>query len=352
MAAFAGYDMPINYTLGILKEHRHTRSKAGLFDVSHMGQIILAGEDVSKDLEAIVCSDVRSLKEGQMQYSLLVNEDGGIIDDLMISKYQGNLFLVVNASRKNTDFDHITKCLGKQSRATLLEGTALLALQGPHAKTIIENFCPEAESMAFMTVTESLINDIPCIISRSGYTGEDGYEISIADQYAASVVDLFLQDENVQLCGLGARDTLRIEAGHCLYGNDINENISPVEAGLAWTINKKRREAKNFRGADIILKQLIDGPRSKRTGLLPRGRAPARAGTKIATLDGRTIGEITSGTFGPTYGAPIAMGYVESAYASPNTLVNLKIRGKNFPAEVTQLPFISHHYFKKEGEGK
>lgn len=352
MVPFAGYEMPVNYPAGILKEHLHTRAKAGLFDVSHMGQAMLEGPDhasVGKALEALVPADILNLKPGQQRYSQLLNDASGIIDDLMITRTHedGKIYLVVNASRKDVDFAHISAHLQAGVKLVAMPGRALLALQGPSASTVLGALCPAAKSMAFMTGMPGKIGTFECHISRSGYTGEDGYEISVADGEAVALAKLLLAQDGVMPIGLGARDSLRLEAGLCLYGHDIDETTSPVEAGLTWSIQKRRRVEGGFPGADRIQRELEKGPTRKRVGIKPDGRAPAREGTAVSALLGASIGTITSGGFGPSVDGPVAMGYVAADYAAAGTPVNLMVRGKALSASVVAMPFVPHRYASK-----
>jgi aminomethyltransferase len=351
MVPFAGYAMPVNYPLGVLKEHLHTRAAAGLFDVSHMGQAELSGAGVAAALETLVPGDIAGLAPGQIRYTLLLNDQGGIIDDLMVTRpaepgKENTLYLVVNAACKDGDFAHIAKAL--QGRATLArhDDRALLALQGPKAAEVLARFIPGAAAMEFMTSREAKFEDVPVRLFRSGYTGEDGYEISIPNAAAVKIARALLKQPDVQPIGLGARDSLRLEAGLCLYGSDIDTNTSPVEAGLAWVIGKRRRAQGGFPGASRILGELKNGVARKRVGIKPLGRAPARAHTEIQDTSGRRIGEITSGGFGPSVNAPVAMGYVDGPHAKLGTPVQLIVRGQAVPAEVAAMPFAPHRYAK------
>lgn len=357
MVPFAGYAMPVQYPSGILAEHKHTRDAAGLFDVSHMGQVFVrsktaASHDlVAKALEALVPGDMAGLKLGQMRYTLLLNDQGGILDDLMVSRSSsadddGSLFLIVNAACKSEDVAHLQSSLSDDFEVLLLEDRALLALQGPKAAEVLKRHCPDADTLKFMTATSTTIDGVDCHISRSGYTGEDGYEISIRADAAHDLAKRLLAEDEVAPVGLGARDSLRLEAGLCLYGHDIDTATTPVEAGLTWAISKRRREAGGFPGADRILTQLSAGAESKRVGLKPQGRVPAREGAVIADRDGKDIGSVTSGSFGPTVGGPVAMGYVSTTHSAPGTKVNLIVRGKAHPAEVVTLPFVKQNYYR------
>ncbi|GAC1337239.1 MAG: glycine cleavage system aminomethyltransferase GcvT [Acetobacteraceae bacterium] len=346
MVGFAGYSMPVQYVAGVLAEHRHCRSKAALFDVSHMGQLSVRGPGAAAALEAMVPSDIQALKPGRQRYTLLLNEAGGILDDLMVAQYGDRIVIVANASRKEADAHHIAEHLPQGVTLEQHPDRALLALQGPAAAAVMEQLCPAAAALPFMGVAEAAIRGIPVWISRSGYTGEDGFEISVAADHAEALAQTLLGHADVLPAGLGARDTLRLEAGLCLYGNDIDELTTPIEANLAWTIGKRRREAGDFPGAAPIMDQLRHGPTRLRVGLRPDGRAPARAPTPVLAPDGTAGGGITSGGYSPTLGAPIAMGYVRRDLAAVGTAVDLTIRGTPQPAQVAPLPFVPHRYVK------
>jgi aminomethyltransferase len=356
MVPFAGYDMPVQFPAGILKEHLHTRNAAGLFDVSHMGQAWLISEDGSDPaiaFESLVPADVQSLEPGQQRYSQLLNESGGILDDLMVTRPiaalgSDRLYLVVNAACKDQDRLHITKALKGRIRVEPLADRALVALQGQKASDVASRlFGPALATMPFMSQSVIEFDGIDLWISRSGYTGEDGYEISVPDDKAEALARLLLGDPDVEPIGLGARDSLRLEAGLCLYGHDIDTTTSPIEAGLLWSIGKRRREEGGFPGADTIQKQIAEGATRKRVGILPDGRAPAREGTVIlGAEDGAEIGHITSGGFGPTLGGPVAMGYVPIDYAKPGTAVFLSVRGKSLPATITKMPFVPPGFYR------
>ena len=354
MVPFAGYDMPVQYPTGILAEHLHTRSAAGLFDVSHMGQAFLEGPNGARRFETLAPTDIGVQPIGRIRYTQLLNESGGILDDLMVAPRaprQGGeerLFLVVNAARKDEDFAHIRR-LAPDLRLEPLAGRALIALQGPKAAEILARTWPRVAAMPFMTMTATGDEGDGIegyFLSRSGYTGEDGFEISLPAGEAAAFVRRLLEDPEVRPIGLGARDSLRLEAGLCLYGHDIDETTSPIEAGLSWSIPKRRREEGGFPGAERILREMADGPARRRVGLRPDGKAPAREGADIVGEEGRTIGRVTSGGFGPSVGAPIAMGYVESASAAPGGPVALMVRGKPLAARVAAMPFHPHAYFR------
>lgn len=347
MVPFAGYRMPVQYRDGILTEHRHTRTHAGLFDVSHMGQIRVSGSDAAADLETLVPGDISGLAVGAMRYTQFTAEDGGILDDLMVTRTHEGLFLVVNAACKDADLDHLSRSLPPSSGVELLDDRALLALQGPDAAKVLTRHAEGSSTLGFMTAAEFEISGIRCFVSRSGYTGEDGFEISVAAGHAEKLARLLLAEPEVEPIGLGARDSLRLEAGLCLYGHDIDRTTTPVEAALSWSIGKRRRECGGFPGAERILKQLHGGAARKRVGIAPDGRAPAREHTEITSPGGETIGEITSGGFGPTVERPIAMGYVASAYAQVGTAIELIVRGTARPGRVVALPFTPHRYVRQ-----
>ena len=351
MVPFAGYDMPVQYPAGVLAEHLHTREAAGLFDVSHMGQAFLRGPDhatVAAALEALVPGDIRDLAVGAMRYTLFLNDKGGIRDDFMATrmKEDGVLYLVVNAACKDADFAHLEVNLPAGVTLERMPTRGLLALQGPKAAEVLARLAPDAPSLGFMTCTEIDVAGVPCLVSRAGYTGEDGYEISIPAEETVALAKKLFAEAEVKPIGLGARDSLRLEAGLCLYGHDIDEATTPVEAGLTWTIAKRRREEANFPGAKIILDQIANGAARKRVGFLPEGKAPAREGTEITDASGRKIGVVTSGGYGPTVGGPIAMGYVETASAKVDTAIDLMVRGKGRPAKVAPMPFVTKRFHK------
>jgi aminomethyltransferase len=351
MVPFAGYNMPVQYPLGVLKEHLHTRAQAGLFDVSHMGQAELSGADVAAALETLVPGDIKGLAPGQVRYTLLLNDDGGIIDDLMVTRpaeagKENTLYLVVNAACKDGDFAHIAAKLKGSATLKRLDDAALLAIQGPTAAKVVAHFIPRAAGMAFMTSIVDSFDGVPVRLFRSGYTGEDGHEISVPAAAAENVAKALLAQPGVQPIGLGARDSLRLEAGLCLYGSDIDTMTTPSEAALNWVIGVRRRSEGGFPGAAKILDQIKKGAVRKRVGIKPLGKAPARAHTEIQDTSGARIGEITSGGFGPSVNGPVAMGYVASAFAKIGTPVNLMVRGQALPAEVAALPFVPHRYFK------
>ncbi|HEX3861052.1 MAG TPA: glycine cleavage system aminomethyltransferase GcvT [Stellaceae bacterium] len=346
MVPFAGYQMPVQYAAGIIAEHLHTRTHAGLFDVSHMGQIALHGAAAAQALEALVPGDLQGLMPGRMRYTLLLNQGGGILDDLMATRAEDGLLLVVNAACKDADLAHLRAHLDPGTKIEPRFERALLALQGPAAAGVLVQHVVGIDRMPFMSASDGVIAGAPCSITRSGYTGEDGYEIAMAPEYAVAVAVALLADPEVAPIGLGARDTLRLEAGLCLYGHDIDDATSPVEAGLSWTIAKRRRAEGGFPGAETILRQLAEGPPRRRIGIRPDGRAPAREGTAITDAAGKPIGRVTSGGFGPSVNGPIAMGYVDAAHAAEGGALALVVRDVPRPARVAPLPFVPARYYR------
>jgi aminomethyltransferase len=354
MTAFAGYEMPVQYRLGVFKEHLHTRAAAGLFDVSHMGQIVLRAtsgdvRDASRALERLVPVDIIDLAPGRLRYAFFTNALGGILDDLMVANCGDYLLLVVNAATKEADEAHLRAQFGNECEVERLD-RALIGLQGPKAEAALVLLAPECTSMRFMDLRTLTLMGAECIVVRSGYTGEDGFEISIPADIAREIAEELLANACVAPIGLGARDSLRLEAGLCLYGSDIDERMTPVEAGLSWAIQKvrRRRGARegSFPGAEIILGQLEHGAPCRRVGLRPEGRAPVRAGAPLyVDADASApVGSVTSGGFGPSLNAPIAMGYLPTALAVPSTTVFAELRGKRLPVSVTRLPFIEPKY--------
>jgi aminomethyltransferase len=348
MVPFAGYAMPVQYKSGIIAEHLHAREKAGLFDVSHMGQAVLSGADAARALETLVPTDIAGLASGRQRYTQFLDQNGGILDDLMVTRLPGReerVGLVVNASNKKADFAHVRASL-PGLKLEILAGRALLALQGPKAAEVLAKLLPGIETMRFMTWREVDWDGVSLFVSRSGYTGEDGYEISLPGEESRAFAERLLSDERVAPVGLGARDSLRLEAGLCLHGHDIDAGTSPVEAGLAWSIQKRRRQEGGFPGAGRIQRELVEGPARRRAGLELIGKAPAREGADVTAPDGRKIGRVTSGGFGPSLGRPIAMAYVESDFATLGTDLNIIVRGTSLPARVVQMPFVPHRYFR------
>lgn len=348
MVEFAGHTMPVQYPLGVMKEHLHTRTAAGLFDVSHMGQVILRGDTfqaTASALEALIPISIANLEQGRQRYGFFTNDDGGLLDDLMLANRGDHVFMVVNAACKDADLAHLRANLAGVE-ITEITDRALIALQGPAAEQVLAALAPDTAAMRFMDVITTDILGAECWVSRSGYTGEDGFEISIPAEKAGPVTRAILDDDRAQPIGLGARDSLRLEAGLCLYGHDIDMATSPVEAGLTWAIQKVRRtggdRAGGFPGADRILGEITNGPTRRRVGLLPEGRAPMREGTQLfasETAD-TPIGHVTSGAFGPTLGAPMSMGYVPAAHAAPGTTIFGEVRNRRMPATIAPLPFV------------
>jgi aminomethyltransferase len=355
MTDFAGYAMPVQYPAGIISEHLHTRARAGLFDVSHMGQAILSGPNAARRLETLVPGDIAALAPGRMRYTQLLDGHGKILDDLMVTRLDDEagserFFLVVNAATERADFAHLAAEL-PDCALTVLADRALLALQGPKAAEVLRRHVSPAAAesvlaMPFMSARSFVRDDIVINISRSGYTGEDGFEISIPATAAPGFAQQLLDEPDARPIGLGARDSLRLEAGLCLYGHDIDGTTGPVEAGLAWSISKRRREEGGFFGYEQVKRAIDHGPPRLRVGFLLEGQAPAREGSEIATLGGQTIGRITSGGFAPSLGRPVAMGYVDAAHAALGTQVCLIVRGKPLAAKIVPMPFVPHRYFR------
>jgi aminomethyltransferase len=354
MVPFAGYDMPVQYPLGVMKEHLHTRAAAGLFDVSHMGQVIVKAKsggyaDAALALEKLVPVDILGLKEGRQRYGFFTDANGNILDDLMITNRGDHLLVVVNAACKDQDVAHMQANL-TACDVTLLEDRALIALQGPRAEAVLAELWAGVSAMKFMDVVEVPLHDVPCIISRSGYSGEDGFEISVPQAHAADVANALLEHPDCEAIGLGARDSLRLEAGLCLYGNDIDTSTSPIEASLEWALQKARKAGGDreggFPGAERILGELANGTTRRRVGLKPEGKAPVRSHAKLfADAEGKTeLGEVTSGTFGPTVEGPVAMGYLPVSHTAAGTQVYAEVRGKYLAMTVASLPFITPTY--------
>jgi len=355
MAGFAGYDMPIQYPMGVMQEHLHTRANAGLFDVSHMGQILIRAKsgdvrDAALALETITPVDVADLKPGRQRYGLFTNDSGGLEDDFMVANRGDHLYLVVNAACKHADLARIQAALSDSCEIEAQFERGLIALQGPAAESALAVHAPGAAEMRFMDVAELDIAGAPAIVSRSGYTGEDGYEISLAAGDTDRIARLLLSDERVAPIGLGARDSLRLEAGLCLYGNDIDQTTTPVEANLKWAIQKARRSGGarqgGFPGADVILEQFDTGAENVRVGLQPAGKAPVRAGAELFENEagGDVIGTVTSGGFGPSAGGPVAMGYVPAGLSASGTKIYAEVRGKRLECAVAALPFVPSTY--------
>ena len=346
LVEFAGYNMPIQYSEGILSEHKFTRSNSGIFDVSHMGQLFIYGEDeLTKNLEKIFPIDLQNLKINQSKYSFLMNDSGGIYDDLIITKIKNGYLIILNAACKKNDLKIIKEKLNNKYKLELKENLSLIALQGPGAKDVLEKVIPEINNLKFMHGGEFKFNDLNIYITRSGYTGEDGFEISISNEIAEIFVKDLLKNGS-KLIGLGARDTLRLEAGLCLYGNDINTETTPIEANLKWAISKKRINDE-YPGSEIIKKQIESGVKKLRVGIKPETKVIARANTKIFNEENKEIGRVTSGTFGPSVDHPISMGYVDSNFSSIDTKIFLEIREKKISANICELPFYKKNYAKE-----
>lgn len=350
MVPFAGYLMPVQYPTGIRSEHQHTRNSASLFDISHMGQIVISGDDIARRLETLVPGEIEALAIMQQRYTVFTNEQGGVLDDLMVTRLPEGFFLVVNAACKEADYDYLVASLGPNCELEMLDNHALLAVQGPAAAAVLAGFAPGLEDLAFMRAAEVNIGGIDCLVHRCGYTGEDGYEISVSSEDAITLAERLLQNESLLPAGLGARDTLRLEAGLCLYGHELDETTTPVEADLAWVIAAKYRGDNPvnaaFPGAGIILSQLREGAPRYRLGLLPEGRAPVRDGAIIFDSQGRKVGIISSGGYGQTVGGPVAMGYVD-ADAAGDAGFQVEMRNRMHKLVRVPLPFVEHRYYKK-----
>lgn len=351
MVPFAGYEMPVQYPSGIIKEHNHTRTQAGLFDVSHMGQVRLSGPDAAAALETLVPMDIIGLPAGNQRYALFTNEQGGILDDLMVvNSGDDSLFVVVNAACKQQDIAHMQQHLSGRCTVEELADRALLALQGPAAAAVMARLASETGRMVFMDHGQVTLVGAPCLISRSGYTGEDGFEISVPSEKAEELARLLLAQAEVAPIGLGARDSLRLEAGLCLYGHDIDTTTTPVEANLLWALSKPRRRdgarPGGYPGAEVIFQQMANSVARKRVGLLPQGKMPVRDGAELLDANGRVVGKVTSGGFGPTLGGPVAMGYVETALSEIGTSLNALVRGKPVPVKVVKTPFVPQRYYR------
>ncbi len=352
MVPFAGYHMPVQFPAGIIAEHTHTRTRAGLFDVSHMGQAWLSSpDDISVLMERLVPGEIQALKPGRIRYTQLLNDDGGIIDDLMLTKFEApsggeRLFCVVNAACKDGDFAHMSERLGSGITIDRLEDRALIAVQGPGAAAALSRLLEGIETMPFMSARPMTHDGADIMVSRCGYTGEDGYELSVPADRAAAFTENIVALEEVMPIGLGARDTLRLEAGLCLYGHDIDETTSPIEGALEFSIGKRRREEGGFPGAKRVQGELANGPSRRRVGIRPEGRAPAREGAEIINVAGEAVGTVTSGGFGPTVEGPVAMGYVRADHAQTGTKVQLSVRGREMPAEIADMPFVPQRYYR------
>jgi len=351
MVPFAGYEMPVSYPLGIKKEHIHTREKAGLFDVSHMGQIRLVGKNAKRALESLVPVDIIDLPLMKLRYALFTNKDGGVMDDLMVTSLgDEDLFLVVNAACKEADFEHLLNTIGVECKVEFLEDVALLALQGPKAHEVLAEIAPSTSEMTFMTAKQLVINGIDCFITRSGYTGEDGFEISLLAKDAEELAKLLLSNEEVEWVGLGARDSLRLEAGLSLYGHELDNDHSPVESSLNWALSKVRRTGGeregNYLGDNIIMSHLNEGSESKVVGLQPEGRMPVRDGALIEDEFGNEAGQVTSGGFGPSINRPIAIARIKKNYIENQSKLFALVRDKKIAVEIVKLPFIKQNYYR------
>lgn len=342
MTAFAGYELPLHYG-SILKEQRHARSHAVLFDVSHIGQIVLSGDDGTA-LERLVVSDIRSLPAGKVRYTLMTNAEGGIIDDFLVVQGGSGQTLAVNGTRRDDDLAYLREYLPDSCKIKLMDAWTLIALQGPSAATVLGRLAPASRLMLFMTAEKLKIAGVNCVIARSGFTGEDGFEIAVPAESAERIADLLLQEPEVLPGGLGARDVLRIEAGFCLHGRDIDATTTPIEADLAWTIQRRRREEGGFVGDDVILRELIDGPKRRRIGIKLQGSVIARPGNEIVDRWGWRIGGITSGTFSPTIDSSIAIGYLNVEHLRSSNEVHVLVRGQKVSGEVIRLPFVEHRF--------
>ena len=343
---FAGYEMPIQYKEGIVKEHISTRQSAGFFDVSHMGQLFVSGNKSSEQcLEKIIPLDFKEIKINQSKYSFLINDKGGVIDDLIITRVESGFNIILNAACKDNDIKEIAKCLNSKSKYELRKDLSLIALQGPKSETILESIVVGVKQLKFMNGNYFEFQGKKIYITRSGYTGEDGFEISIPNTNVENFTKL-LSDKGSKPIGLGARDTLRLEAGLCLYGHELNQDINPVQANLKWAISKRRREEGGFKGWENIQNDLKNGVSKIRVGIKPSGRIIAREGTKIFSSSGDEIGVVTSGTFGPSVNAPVAMGYIQSKFSEINNKILLEVRGKKYDAVVSKLPFYKKSYVK------
>ncbi|MEM7569087.1 MAG: glycine cleavage system aminomethyltransferase GcvT [Pseudomonadota bacterium] len=349
MVDFAGYAMPVQYSAGIMAEHLHTRAAAGLFDVSHMGQALLDGADADAVLESVTCADLATLKPGRIRYSLLLNDTGGIIDDLMITRLEtGALHLVLNASRKSVDHAVLQgACAGKDAALTILEDKALIAIQGPRAGSVVQTILPGSDALAFMDAAPGRFEGTDILMSRCGYTGEDGFELSVDAASAPALAEALLAHEETQLAGLGARDSLRLECGLCLYGHDIDETTTPIEAGLTFAIGKRRKMARDFPGGARVMGQLDNGCDRVRVGLMVDGRRPVREGAMLLSPEDKEIGVVTSGGHSPTLGQPIAMGYVPQEFSQDGIALKADVRGKAVPVQVSPLPFVPQRYRRR-----
>ncbi len=350
MVPFAGYSMPVQYPMGIMEEHKHTRHQAGLFDVSHMGQVRISGDNAALALERLMPVDVVNLGEMKQRYALFTNEKGGVMDDLMVTNAGDYLFLVVNAACKEQDISHLQQHLGDDCEIEVLEDYALLALQGPEAGAVMARLAPKSQDMVFMTAAQIDIDGVECFVTRSGYTGEDGFEISVPNKQAEQLARTLLVQPEVEPVGLGARDSLRLEAGLCLYGHDLDTETTPVESTLLWALSKSRRadgeRPGGYPGDDIIMSQITEGVSRKRVGLKAQGRMPVREGAVLVDADDQEVGVVTSGGFGPTVEGPVAMGYVKTDYIAIDTVLFAMVRDKKVEVTVSKMPFVEQRYYR------
>lgn len=350
MVPFAGYSMPVQYPMGIVKEHLHTRSQAGLFDVSHMGQVRISGKNAAVALEKLMPVDIVGLEPMKQRYALFTNEQGGVMDDLMVTNAQDHLFMVVNAACKEQDIQHMRDRIGSECDIEVLDDRALLALQGPEAGSVMARLASETTEMVFMTAASIEIDGIDCFITRSGYSGEDGFEISVHNDDAERLARTLLVQPEVESVGLGARDSLRLEAGLCLYGHDLDVQTTPVESSLLWALSKPRRaegeRPGGYPGADIIMAQISNGVSRKRVGLKAEGRLPVREGAPVMNAQYEEVGIVTSGGFGPSVDGPVAMGYVKTDYAVVDTALFAQVRDKKIPVNVAKMPFVPQRYYR------
>lgn len=341
MTAFAGYQLPIHYSHGIIREHLHCRNQTGFFDISHMGQGLIIGDEAAVELDRLTPSDIAGLKPGQQKYTVLTNKYGGIIDDIIVARIESGVKIVVNAACKDKDFQFIASKLSNRCQFVELKDQALIALQGPFAESIIKKFSAQAAALPFMAASETTLDNIKCTISRCGYTGEDGFEISVANQHAKALAKLLLAENDVIPIGLGARDTLRLEAGLCLYGHELNESVTPIEAGLAWMVKMGKN---TFPGADKIVRQLQHDTEKKRVGLIVDSRQPVRENNAVYNDNGEIVGHVTSGSYAPSMGKPVAMAFLDARYCETDCRLTAKVRDQLIPLTVAALPFIPHRY--------
>lgn len=350
MVPFAGYAMPVQYPKGVIKEHQHCRARAGLFDVSHMGQVKLSGPDAGAALESLLPIDVIDLPVGQQRYALFTNERGGVMDDLMVTRLDGHYIAVVNAACKAQDIAHLRDRIGARCAIEVLDDHALLALQGPQAAAVLARLSPEVAQLSFMQARSVVLNGSRCLVSRSGYTGEDGFEIAVPADRAEGLARALLANDAVAAIGLGARDSLRLEAGLCLYGHELTQDVSPVEANLKWALSKVRRaggaRAGGYPGAAVVDRHFAEGVTRKLMGIQPAGKVPVRAGSELVDAEGNAVGVVTSGGFGATVGAPVAMGYVATAQAKVGDQCFAVVRGRRLPVTVVKPPFVPHNYYR------